>query len=381
MVKVEMSRMLFISNISNKITSFVTASISAAHDMGLEFHHASNWESAKAGQIEADESAYNVKIHSLSISRSPFAWSNVKAYRDLVALIQREKIDYIHCNTPTGGVLGRIAGKKCKVKKTIYQAHGFHFYKGAPLKNWLLYYPVEKFLARYTDVLITINQEDFAFAKRKLKLRNGGKVYYVPGVGIDTTQYEIDECARVKKRRELGLGDGDIALISMGDLIRRKNYGTAIRAVAKANNPKLQYYICGEGLEEANLRALVYDLGMNEQIHFLGFRADINDLLAAADIFLFTSKQEGLPRSTMEAMASGLPCVVSKIRGNTDLIVENKGGFLCDPTDANAFAERIDILCRNNYLCQAMGEHNKIEVKEFDISVVKKALKRIYAEI
>lgn|GEM_PF-109267 len=375
-----MSKILFISNLSNRITSFVTASIEAAHSLDIEFYQAANWGNTEISQIQSDEQQYGIHIKSFPFSRNPLSKSNFKAYKELVQFIKTEKIDYIHCNTPTGGLLGRLAGRKCKVKKVIYQAHGFHFYKGAPLKNWLLYYPVEKWLARYTDALITINNEDFERAKKKFKLRNHGKVYYVPGVGIDTTQYNLDEKLREGKRRELGLNEGDIAVISMGDLIERKNYDTAIRAIAEANEPKLQYFICGKGPEEEKLKALAESLGVTKQIHFLGFRSDIKELLTAADIFLFTTKQEGLPRSMMEAMASGLPCIASKIRGNTDLLDGTDGGFLCKTTDVSDYAEKLKILASDKDLRKTMGRINLVTIHGFNSETVSKEIVKIYEQ-
>ena len=139
-----MVKILFISNITNKVGSFSIASIKAAQEKGMEFHMAANWDQAGEEQIRSDEKEYNVKIHNIPLARSPYSPANLKAYKKLVQIIEDENIDYIHCNTPIGGLLGRLAGKKCKIKKIIYQAHGFHFYTGAPVKNWLLYYPVER---------------------------------------------------------------------------------------------------------------------------------------------------------------------------------------------------------------------------------------------
>lgn len=373
-----MSKILFISNISNRITTFVTASITAAHSLDLDFYQAANWQDADPMQIEKDEKAYDIKIKSVPISRNPLAKTNLIAYKELVAFIKKENIDYIHCNTPTGGILGRLAGKKCHVKKVIYQAHGFHFYKGAPKKNWLIYYPVEKWLAHYTDALITINNEDFELAKNKLKLRKNGKVYYVPGVGIDTTQYALSAKAREEKRIELKLHEDDVALISMGDLIERKNYDTAIRAIAVAKNPALQYFICGKGPEEENLKTLAKILGVSEQIHFLGFRSDIKELLAAVDVFLFTTKQEGLPRSMMEAMASGLPCIASEIRGNTDLLEGTDGGYLCETTDVSAYAEALYLLANDSALREKRGKNNLITIQKFSTETVNEEIRKIY---
>lgn len=372
-----MSKILFISNISNRITTFVTASISAAHDLNIDFYQAANWQDTESSQIKADEKAYDIKIKSVPISRNPLAKTNLTAYKELVEFIKQEKIDYIHCNTPTGGVIGRLAGKKCNVKKVIYQAHGFHFYKGAPKKNWLVYYPVERWLAHYTDAIITINAEDFEAAK-KFKLRNNGKVYYVHGVGIDMSQYDLSKKDREGKRLELRLSGNDVALISMGDLIERKNYDTAIRAVAEAETPNLQYFICGKGPEEEKLKALAESLGVSEQIHFLGFRSDIKALLTAADIFLFTTKQEGLPRSMMEAMASGLPCIASKIRGNTDLLEGTEGGFLCGTTDVSAYAEKLKLLANDKALRETMGKNNLITLRKFSTETVSDELRKLY---
>ena len=294
----------------------------------------------------------------------------------MVELIKKEHFDIIHCNTPIGGVIGRLAGKKCKVKKVIYQAHGFHFYKGAPLINWLIYYPIEKWLAHYTDALITINNEDYERAK-KFHLRNHGRVYYVPGVGINTKEYEPESFQRDKKREELGIAHDDIMVISAGDLIERKNYKTSIEAIAKTDN-NIQYYICGKGPLKEELEQLSMRLGVESQVHFLGFRTDIKELLWASDIFLFTTYQEGLPRSLSEAMAAGLPCVASKIRGNTDLISDGENGFLNDPNKADEFAESIIRLAEDVDLRKTMEQSCLTRIKKFDTRISEEAMLNVY---
>lgn len=372
------AKLLYILNIAKRVNNFSYTSMIAAQELGFEFHIAGNWSYESDEERISDEKRYGIKIHQIDFIRTPYHPKNFKAYRQLKDLVKRENYDVIHCNTPIGGVLGRIVGKQCKVPKVIYQAHGFHFYNGASKKNWLLYYPIEKWLARYTDALITINHEDFEFAKNKFKLRNNGAVYYVPGVGIDTSQYDTEPAVRESKRAELGLMADNIALVSMGDLIERKNYDTAICALAKTKNKSLKYYICGRGQEEENLKMLARELDVADQVHFLGFRSDIKELLAASDIFLFTTKQEGLPRSMMEAMASGLPCIASKIRGNNDLLENANGGFLCDVTDVLAFAEKINILSSNPQLRKSMGESNLVGVRNFNTETVTNELRRIY---
>ena len=361
---------LFITNIaSQKIGSFSMASIMAAQKMEIEFHIAGNFRLSSAEQQKADEKQYQIKIHQIDFERNPMHPKNLKAYRELVKLIKKENFDIIHCNTPVGGFYGRLAGKKCGINKIIYQAHGFHFFKGAPIKNWLFYYPVERFLAHYTDVIITINKEDFNRAK-KFKLRNRGKVYYVPGVGIDISQYHTDRQCRIEKRRELGLGDNNIALISVGNSIERINYSVAIEAVANTNNPKLHYYICGQGSDEdvEKIKILAKSLNVERQIHFLGYRADIKELFLAADIFLLPAEQKDLDGLLMQAIDSGLPCIASKIGKNADLLNDCKGGILCESIED--YIKAIDKLANTPDLRKKMSLNNLGAIQHCNVNEI-----------
>lgn len=373
-----MAKVLYISNIAGKkiSISFMGTAMYAAQELGYEFHSVANRSESTDEQIKADELEYNVTLHHIDLERVPYSLKNIKAYKQLCRIIRDEKIDYIHCNTPTGGLLGRLAGKKCAVKKVIYQAHGFHFYKGAPTWNWLVYYSIEKWLAHYTDALITINQEDYKLAKRKFHLRNNGQVYYVPGVGIDLSQYEVT--ASQELRKSLGIKEDDIMLISAGDLIERKNYKVAIKAIAETNLKKLKYCICGKGPQLDELTEYAKSLGIANKILFLGFRSDIKELLQVADGFLFTTKQEGLPRSMMEAMASGLPCIVSKVRGNTDLLEDGVGGYLCDADNATEFAIAIKKIAGIPELRDQFGNANLKRILEFDVSKIVHKMEEIY---
>ena len=373
-----MPKILFISNISKKVNTFSIASIKAAKHMGLEYFYGANWDNAGEEQIELDEKQYDIKIVNIPLKRSPFSLSNYRAYKYLIQFIIDNKIDYIHCNTPVGGLLGRLAGARSRVKKIIYQAHGFHFNKGAPLINWLLYYPIEKWLAHKTDALITINKEDYERASTKFHLRGNGKVHYVPGVGIDYTQYIHDDVAKQIKRKELGLKEDDIALISMGDLIARKNYPIAIKALSKIGNPKVKYFICGKGPDEQKLKALAKELSLEKQVFFLGFRSDIKELLNACDIFVLTSKQEGLARSLMEGMAAGLPCIASKIRGNIDILEEGKGGYLIDVDDVVSYSNSINDLVENTEKIKSFGQWNLEKIKDYSIDSIVRHIGIIY---
>lgn len=378
-----MKNLLFISNIagSKMKVDFCKGAINAAKKCNLKFLSVANRSTSTLEQMKIDEQEYGVFLKHADISRSPFSKSNITAYKQIKKLISDENIDFIHCNTPIGGLIGRLAGKKCKVKKVIYQAHGFHFYKGAPKKNWLIYHTIEKWLARYTDAIITINKEDFEFAKT-LKLKKGGKVYYVPGVGINTKEFSVmNDISKTEKRKELGIPEDAVLLISAGELNQNKNNSVVLDAIAKTKNDNIHYILCGVGPLEQQLKDQAKELNIADRVHFLGYRTDIKELFATADAFVMSSFREGLSRSIMEAMASGLPCVASKIRGNVDLIVEGEGGYLCSPTNSDEFAKAIAELTEDANLRKKMSQYNLERIKEFDISVVEKEIRNIYNEV
>lgn len=373
-----MKKLLFISNITRKITSVASTSILASKEMGIEFVHAANWGNAVEGQVQSDEQQYGIKIYNVDLSRSPYSFSNIKAYKQMCKLIRENKIDYIHCNTPVGGVLGRLAGKRCKVEKIIYQPHGFHFYKGAPKKNWIIYYSIEKLLARFTDCIITINSEDYAAAK-KFNLKKNGKIYKVNGVGIDLQEFEGIAKYRDIKRKELSFDEEDIVIISVGELNTNKNNKVIINALSQMKDSHIHYILCGIGEEKENLQELVKKSNLEKNVHFLGYRSDMKELYAASDIFVMPSFREGLSRSIMEAMASGLPCIVSRIRGNIDLVEEGKGGFLCEPHDIAAFVNAIKSCTEKRR--KQFKQHNLEAIKQYDIHTVENEIKKIYEEV
>lgn len=373
-------KLLYILNVADRVNNFSYTSMLAAKELGFEFHIAGNWSYASDREKIADEEKYGIKIHQIDFVRTPYHPGNIKAYKQLKTIAKNEQYDIIHCNTPIGGVVGRIIGKKLKTKKIIYQAHGFHFYKGAPKINWLIYYPIEKRLAKYTDAIITINQEDFALAKEKFRLKNHGEIYYVPGVGTDTDFYNFDCGTRGTHRKELGLSDSDFAILSVGRLETNKNTETLIKAMAVMKNENVKLIVCGDGEQREYLEKLSERLGTEKSVTFLGTVSNLQEIYRAVDALASSSYREGLSRTVMEAMASGLPCIVSKIRGNTDLIEDGKGGFLCEPDDANAYAQAITALLQDVSLRESMKNENLKRIRSFSIPTVVSETKKIYSE-
>ena len=359
-----------------KTSSFEAASMYAAHTLGYKLFMGVNRDFAdQIKGVDYDITFYNQHIYR-NILNLKDIWIG---YKNLCIFLKTHpEIEVIHCNTPIGGVLGRICGKKYG-KKVIYMAHGFHFYKGAPLLNRTIFKFIEKWMAHKTDCLITINQEDYEAAK-KFTLNKGGKVFKVNGVGVNLNSFNGVSVNVKEKRESLDLPENAVVGIVVGDLNNNKNVETIIRALPLADG-NIHIIICGFGHLESTLKKLAKDLGVDERCHFLGFRTDVKELYLASDIFIFASQREGLPRSTMEAMLAGLPCVVSKIRGNIDLIDENKGGSLFPPKDFDSLAKELTILADNPSLRVKYGTYNKERIKDYDIEVVKKQMLNIYQEV
>ena len=266
---------------------------------------------------------WGCQVYQMSWTRSPFKVGNLQAIKQLKKILKEHHYDAVHCHTPIAAACTRLACRKFRKKglKVFYTAHGFHFFHGAPIKNWLVYYPIEKICAHWTDILITINQEDYKRAKRKLHARH---VEYVPGVGIDIDKFSHSQIDRDEKRAELGIGKQDFLFLSVGELSIRKNHEAVIKALKEIDIAEWKYLIAGEGSLKTHLKNLAESLGVGDQVFLLGQRNDIAELCACSDLFVFPSLQEGLPVALMEAIASKTPVLCSKIRGNVELVDESQ---------------------------------------------------------
>lgn len=319
-------------------------------------------------------------MNEIPFSRSPYSISNIKCLRQLITLIKKNKYDVIHCHEPVGGAMGRVAGyfTDCKV---IYTAHGFHFFQGNKWINNFIYKNVELFLARFTDVLITINDEDYQAAQR-FSLKAGGKVYKISGIGCDIGYIQNIKIDKSMKRKELGIKDDAFVVVTAAEFIPRKNVATGIRAFAKASIPNSIYLLCGNGELQDELLRLVQELHLEKQVIFAGFRTDMKDVLQCCDLFLFPTRQEGLGIAIIEAEARGIPVIVSRVRGPLDCVVSNKSGFVYEPNDVDGFADGLKILAdRESELYKSMAEFNKEYAWNFDIENIKDEMHEIYKEM
>ena len=318
------------------------------------------------------------QIHTLRLQRSPFSPSNLKGYGDLKKLLDEKNYDIIWTNEPVMGVMTRLAARKARKKgtKVLYMAHGFHFFKGAPLINWLMWAPTEIIMSKFNDVLVTINWEDYNWAKKHTFTP---VIKHIDGIGVDFSNRE-GVISREEKRAQLNIADDDILVLSVGELQKRKNHQAIIRAIAKLNNPNIKYAICGQGELEKYLRNLVTSLKLDNQVFFLGYRQDIPEIMSACDIFAHPSIREGLGLASLEAMASGLPLVTSNVQGVPDYVENGVTGYMCDPMDVNAYAENLSKLTSDKELRKKIGTTNITYVQKYRVEVIEPVIKSILDE-
>lgn len=346
------------------------------HEKGYEVHVAARDNLAEKNGLKLD---FVEKVYSIPFSRSPKSADNFKAYKQLKKIIESENYDIIHCNTPMGGIVTRLASIKARKNgtKVFYTAHGFHFYKGAPLKNWLVFYPIEKIFARFTDKLITITTEDFNLASRKFRC----KVERIHGVGANSSKFFVMKDAEKNElRRNLGIDKDQKIILNVGELLPNKNQKTAIAALALVAKkiPNIKLMIAGNGPEKENLERLIRDNGLENNIVLLGYTTELEKYMNICDVVVACSFREGLPLNVIEAMLCKKPVVASDNRGHRELIINAENGFIMGATDINGFSEKISELALNSELAMQIGDNAKSTAEQYSAESVKKELVRIY---
>ena len=354
----------------------------------LKMFQEMGWETAVASKNDY-ENPEDCKIpycdtyYNIPFERMPWKPKNIQSYRMLKKIIDEGNYDIIHCHTPVGAMIARLAALSARKKgtKVIYTAHGFHFFKGAPLLNWLLFYPAEWLLAPVTDVLITINKEDHA---RALKQLHAKRIEYVPGVGINTAKFRELEMDRKEKRSALGYEDDDFLALTVAEMTANKNHITILKALALLKDREefqhIHYLICGRGEMWASLEESAKALGIADHVNFLGYRTDAPELYKASDLFLFVTFREGLSVALMEAMSSGMSIVCAKIRGNTDLIDDGVSGVFSE-NSPEAVAEHILAMYRDPQRRQMLGQAAAEKALLFDDQNVLNQVREIYLSL
>lgn len=368
-----MKRILFVATVASHINSFHIPYLKMFKEQGYEVHVASKGNE----NIE-----YCDKHFDIPFERSPLKSQNIKAYKQLKNIINENKYEMIHCHTPVGGVLTRLAARKARKKyntKVIYTAHGFHFYKGAPILNWIIYYPIEKVCARWTDCLITITNEDYEFAKKHLKAQN---IEHVNGVGMNPERLkkELTQEEKNKFKTKLGIRKDDIVFSYIAELNANKNQMLLIKTIQelKKEQHNIRLLLIGDGPLKEQYQQYIKENNLENEIQLLGKRQDINELLSITNIYLASSIREGLPVNVMEAMYKGLPIIATDNRGHRELIHNGKNGYICEKNDTENFENNIQKFLKDMSIINNMKEINKILVKKYELEEVKSKMEEIY---
>ena len=369
-----MKKVLFTATVDSHILHFHLPYLKMFKEKGYEVHVATNTD---------DTIPFCDVKHKVSFERSPFKINNLKAIKQMKKILLDNNFDIVHTHTPMGSVVTRLAYKKVRNKvntRMIYTAHGFHFYKGAPLLNWVLFYPVEKYLSKYTDTLITINKEDYELAKKKFKKCRS--VEYVPGVGIDEDKFNftMTKSEKLELRKSLGLKENDFVLIYPARLDKNKNQGMLIESMAELIKKHKDIHLLLPGEDELNgyYQKMAKEKNVDKNVHFLGYRNDIPRLLKISNVAVSTSKREGLPINIIEAMYVGLPVVATNCRGNRDLIEDGKNGYLVSLNDNDDFIRKIEQIYNSSNTRKKFEKNNLIKINQYILPKISEDMLKIY---
>ncbi|MBQ3603524.1 MAG: glycosyltransferase family 4 protein [Clostridia bacterium] len=377
-----MKKALLTASVHNHFTSFHFPLIDLLHENSYEVHIAAKDMSANEPLERLTQRTD--EFYDIDFARSPLSSKNLAAYKQLKKLIDSGEYDVIHCNTPVVGILTRLAARKARKKgtKVIYTAHGFHFYQGASKLNWLIFYPIEKVCGSlFTDCLITICDEDEARAKR-LKLCK--TVRRIHGVGVNAQRFtDTDEQTKNKLRKEYGYSENDVLCLCTGELNANKNQKLLINSLSylKEVCPEFKILFAGTGESEAELKALVNQLGVENSAHLLGYRTDVDKLLKICDFVASASYREGLGVNIIEGMFSHRAAVVTHNRGHNELVAENESGFFVPWDNPQECASAFEKLYKSKELRLAMGEKAFERAQKYSSEKVKIELEEIYNDI
>lgn len=368
-----MKKVLFVAHVDSHIRHFHLPYLKYFKEKGYEVHVATSND-------ENEVFPYCDVKHTVCMERSPFKLNNIKAISQMKKILSEEHFDVIHCHTPMGGVVTRIAAKNTRKHgtKVFYTAHGFHFCKGCSKKNWIFYYPVEKYLSKFTDVLETINIEDYELAKDKFQAK---RVEMVHGVGVDDKKFNeepLSEDEKNKLKKELGINDGDFVLMYVAELINRKNQTMLIEAMSKIakEHSNIKAFLVGNGVNFDKYNALIKDLNLEKNVILLGYRRDVPKLLKVCDVCVSTSSQEGMGLNLVEGLLSGVPIIASKIRGHLEFAQENVNGLLFE--NSEELVKDIILLNNDSKLRAKLAKNARKSVERFTLENALKEQIEIY---
>lgn len=373
---------LVVSALAGFVSGFLQNDIRILKDMGYEVHCAGNASNKNQEENRSNFEDIGTQFHQIDFSsNSPLSRQSLRAYKQVKKLLKQYEFDVIHCHTPIAGAVVRVAAQPYRVSRgcrVIYTSHGFYFHKGSSKKTWIIYYTIEKIMTIFSDAIITINNEDYQVAKKMW----AKKVYHINGVGCNTEKYNNITVNRKEYRKKLGIPEGAIMILDIGELSVRKNHKVIIDAIAELKRDDIYLVICGKAISGQGTYDSLKETAEKKNVNvvFAGHRHDIPEICKCADFGALASIREGLGMAGIEMMSSGLPLITSNVHGIKDYMIDGETGYMCNPYDVHAFSEGISQLCNYNNRVK-MKRHCIESAKRFDKSVSISQMKKIYSEV
>lgn len=368
-----MKKVLYVTTVSRTINAFLIPHINMLLDNGYEVHCACSIDKP----VDKELQRRGVKIFEVPFSRNPLGIGNIKAFIKLEELQRINDYDIVHVHTPIAAIYGRLLKLNFPSLRIIYTAHGYHFLKGGSKLRWILYYPIEKIMAKFTDVTININKEDYEITKEKLKHK---KCYLLNGVGLDLDKYKKLSSKEIQeKRKEFGIKDKDFVVLMIAEINKNKNHIQLINAmdILKYKYPNIKVLCIGDGTLKESLEKQIILRNLQNNIFMLGYRLDVNKLINISDIGILLSRREGLPRNIMEFMACGRKVIATDIRGCRDLICDETIGTLVNVDDYESTAKSIE----KYYILNDKSFEVSEEIRKYDIDSINSELLKIYEDV
>ncbi len=316
--------------------------------------------------------AEGFRVEALPLVRGLSPLAQGRALRALVRLIRAERPDLVHAHMPISGFLARVAAWWCGVPRVAYTCHGFLFHQPGPWLRRAVAFLMEWLGGRLTRVYLTVSEEEARDARR-LMIHAGATGI---GNGRDPARFHPDAAVRARVRDALGCAQGRVVIVIVSRLVRHKGYPELLAAMPDVVRacPAAELWVVGQRLDSdhgADMAPLFTQAKLGPNLRLLGYRADVADVLAAADVFVLPSHFEGLPMSVIEAMLTGLPVVATDIRGPREQVVDGETGLLVAASSVEPLAAALTRLAGDAGLRARMGAAGRARaLARYDEAVV-----------
>ncbi|HET6182567.1 MAG TPA: glycosyltransferase family 4 protein [Acetobacteraceae bacterium] len=313
------------------------------------------------GELLAEVRAEGFSVAGLPFERNLSLAAHARGFRSLVMLFRAEKPDLVHAHMPISGFLARAAAKAAGVPRIAYTCHGFLFNQDGSIARRAGGFAMEWLGARMTDIYLTVSAAEARDARRFWIARRAIAV----GNGRDPARFRPDPRARERIRTELGVPADRVVVIAVSRLVRDKGYPELAAAMREV--PEVELWVVGERLASDrgdDMHAFLAAAGLGPRLRLLGYRHDVDAVLAAADIFVLPSYFEAMPMTVIEAMMTGLPVVASRVGGIREQVADGTTGLLVPPRQPGPLAEALRRLASDPDLRARMGSAGRSRAVE-----------------